>query len=134
MPKKALTNKKTAHLNGTASALIAPFDAQIFKSAHVDIQHFNPAAWASAAPEADLRLLADLRPKSGKKHSKKQKQHKKYSKKHLRIPKKILRKVLRKISFSQPQPTMLKARFLSRMLHPAHSTEMRYRFVQSVPA
>ncbi|MBR7793482.1 translocation/assembly module TamB domain-containing protein [Undibacterium sp. FT147W] len=62
--KKAATNKKTPHLNGTANALIAPFEAQIFKSAHVDIQHFNPAAWASAAPEADLRLLADLRPKS----------------------------------------------------------------------
>jgi hypothetical protein len=124
MPKKALTNKKTAHLNGTASALIAPFDAQIFKSAHVDIQHFNPAAWASAAPEADLRLLADLRPKESTAKSKK----------HLRIPEKILRKVLRKISFSQPQPTMLKARFLSRMLHPARSTEMRYRFVLSVPA
>ncbi|MBK1890498.1 translocation/assembly module TamB domain-containing protein [Undibacterium sp. 14-3-2] len=62
--KKPVADKKTAHLNGTASALIAPFDAQIFKSAHVDIQHFNPAAWASAAPEADLRLLADLRPKS----------------------------------------------------------------------
>lgn len=62
--KKPVADKKISHLNGTASALIAPFDAQIFKSAHVDIQHFNPAAWASAAPEADLRLLADLRPKS----------------------------------------------------------------------
>lgn len=65
--KKLLTNKKIAHLNGSASAVIAPFDAQIFKSAHVDIQHFNPAAWASAAPEADLRLLADLRPQTAQK-------------------------------------------------------------------
>jgi hypothetical protein len=95
MPKKALTNKKTAHLNGTASALIAPFDAQIFKSAHVDIQHFNPAAWASAAPEADLRLLADLRPKS-EKAQQKAKTAQKVQQKHLRIPKKYYEKYCEK--------------------------------------
>jgi hypothetical protein len=126
MPKKA-GRIKTAHLNGTASALIAPFDAQIFKSAHVDIQHFNPAAWASAAPEADL-LLADLR-KSAEKSKKA-----KHQQKAPQNTEKNITKVLRKISFSQPQPTMLKARFLSRMLHPARSTEMRYRFVLPVPA
>ncbi|MBP0597930.1 translocation/assembly module TamB domain-containing protein [Herbaspirillum sp. LeCh32-8] len=49
-------------LNGTADIQATPFAPVPLKSARVDLQHINPQAFSAGAPQADLRLRADLRP------------------------------------------------------------------------
>ncbi|MBC3921043.1 translocation/assembly module TamB domain-containing protein [Undibacterium sp. CY18W] len=55
-------NQQNAQLQGQAQASLTPFDAPYLRELNLDIQHFNPAAWQAAAPQADLRLLARLKP------------------------------------------------------------------------
>ncbi|MCA1324599.1 translocation/assembly module TamB domain-containing protein [Herbaspirillum sp. alder98] len=49
-------------LNGSADIQATPFAAVPLKSAKVDLQHLNPQAFNAAAPQADLRVTADLAP------------------------------------------------------------------------
>lgn len=49
-------------LQGQASAVLTPFAAQPLRSLQLELQHLNPAQWQAAAPEADLRLQAQLAP------------------------------------------------------------------------
>ena len=50
-----------ALFSGTADAVIAPFSAQILRTARIDLQHLNPQAWTASAPHADLSVKADVR-------------------------------------------------------------------------
>lgn len=58
------TTTAALRLSGTASALLAPFETQIIRQAQIDIRHLNPADWSAQAPQADLRILADLQPET----------------------------------------------------------------------
>ncbi|MFZ6759141.1 translocation/assembly module TamB domain-containing protein [Undibacterium sp. Ji50W] len=59
-------NQHNAQLQGHAQASLTPFTAPYLRQLNLDIQHFNPAAWQAAAPQADLRLLATLKPAGDK--------------------------------------------------------------------
>ena len=52
-------------LNGSADIQATPFAPVPLKSAKVDLQHLNPQAFNAAAPQADLRITADLAPVPG---------------------------------------------------------------------
>ncbi|NDI85915.1 translocation/assembly module TamB domain-containing protein [Undibacterium crateris] len=58
----AQTKPASAQLQGSGSALITLFAPQLMAKAHVDLVHLDPSAWNAAAPKADLRILADIRP------------------------------------------------------------------------
>ncbi len=58
----AQTQPASAQLQGSGTALITLFAPQLMAKAHVDIVHLDPSAWNAAAPKADLRILADIRP------------------------------------------------------------------------
>ncbi|MEB0177582.1 hypothetical protein, partial [Undibacterium sp. CCC3.4] len=49
-------------LAGDARLVLAPFSPQMLSKLHLDIRHLNPAHWAATAPQADLRLRADVHP------------------------------------------------------------------------
>lgn len=49
-------------LNGSADIQATPFAPVPLKRAKVDLQHINPQAFSAGAPQADLRLRADLAP------------------------------------------------------------------------
>ncbi|MFZ1181053.1 MAG: hypothetical protein WAN92_05990, partial [Herbaspirillum sp.] len=49
-------------LSGSADAVVTPFASTPLRSARIDLQHFDPQAFHSAAPKADLRLQANLAP------------------------------------------------------------------------
>lgn len=49
-------------LNGTADVQATPFAPVPLKSARIDLQHLNPQAFSAGAPQADLRVRADLAP------------------------------------------------------------------------
>jgi translocation and assembly module TamB len=49
-------------LNGSAKVVATPFATIPFRQASIDLQHINPQVFNSAAPQADLRLHANLRP------------------------------------------------------------------------
>lgn len=49
-------------LNGSADIQATPFAPVPLKSARVDLQHINPQAFSAGAPQADLRVRADLAP------------------------------------------------------------------------
>lgn len=52
-------------LNGSADVHATPFAAVPLKSAKIDLQHINPQAFSAGAPQADLRVRADLAPAAG---------------------------------------------------------------------
>ncbi|EJN02056.1 translocation/assembly module TamB domain-containing protein [Herbaspirillum sp. YR522] len=52
-------------LDGSAKLQATPFAPVPLKSAKVDLQHLNPQAFNAAAPQADLRITADLAPVAG---------------------------------------------------------------------
>ncbi|MBB5391076.1 MULTISPECIES: translocation/assembly module TamB domain-containing protein [unclassified Herbaspirillum] len=52
-------------LNGTADVQATPFAPVPLKSAKVDLQHINPQTFSAGAPQADLRVRADLAPVAG---------------------------------------------------------------------
>jgi translocation and assembly module TamB len=51
-----------AGIEGTAEAILTPFAAAPFASAHIALTNVDPAAWLAAAPSARLSLEADLVP------------------------------------------------------------------------
>ncbi|MBC3934552.1 translocation/assembly module TamB domain-containing protein [Undibacterium sp. CY7W] len=60
--KPVQTTSAFARLQGSGSALITLFAPQLIARAHADLVHLDPSAWNAAAPKADLRILADIRP------------------------------------------------------------------------
>ncbi|KAF1038923.1 MAG: Translocation and assembly module subunit TamB [Herbaspirillum frisingense] len=52
-------------LNGSADVAATPFAPVPLKSARIDLQHINPQAFSAGAPQADLRVRADLAPVPG---------------------------------------------------------------------
>ncbi|WP_343583455.1 translocation/assembly module TamB domain-containing protein [Herbaspirillum sp.] len=52
-------------LNGSADVQATPFAPVPLKSARIDLQHINPQAFSAGAPQADLRVRADLAPAAG---------------------------------------------------------------------
>ncbi|MFZ6658303.1 translocation/assembly module TamB domain-containing protein [Undibacterium sp. TJN19] len=52
---------KTQALRGNANTLLTPFTAPYVRQLHVDVQHLDPSAWHVAAPQADLRIQAELK-------------------------------------------------------------------------
>ncbi|MFL9923388.1 translocation/assembly module TamB domain-containing protein [Herbaspirillum lusitanum] len=49
-------------LNGTAEIQATPFAPVPLQRAKIDFQHLNPQAFSAGAPQADLRIRADLAP------------------------------------------------------------------------
>ncbi|MFZ6870451.1 translocation/assembly module TamB domain-containing protein [Undibacterium sp. Di27W] len=58
---KSLQNK---NLQGHAKAGISAFTAPYIKELDIDVQNFDPSAWQAGAPQANLRILTQLKPVS----------------------------------------------------------------------
>ena len=58
----ALRAQALAGIEGDAQATLTPFAAQPVRAASIRLRNIDPAAWHGAAPQARLRLQADLAP------------------------------------------------------------------------
>ncbi|MBC3911357.1 translocation/assembly module TamB domain-containing protein [Undibacterium umbellatum] len=58
---------KNQHLQGHAKARISAFTAPYVRELDIDVQHLDPSAWQAGAPQADLRILTQLKPVSADK-------------------------------------------------------------------
>lgn len=49
-------------MQGKANAVITPFKAPFITALQIDASHVDPSVWQAGAPQADLRVLAQLNP------------------------------------------------------------------------
>lgn len=62
LDSEADKNIRNKNLQGHAKARVSAFTAPYVRELDIDVQHFDPSAWQAGAPQADLRILAQLKP------------------------------------------------------------------------
>ena len=64
-------NIRNKNMQGHAKGRISAFTAPYIRELDIDVQHFDPSAWQTNAPHADLRILTQLTPVTDEKNTEK---------------------------------------------------------------